>query len=340
MNISLFQAIEKFIIYLKVHRNASDRTIEQYTFHLFAFLKFFHMDIAEVLQKLEFRLIFIKVPQNSQESNKKQQQIDFCRKYLTTEISKITIDDINTFRFRLSQKNLWIKTVNAYMISVRSFLKFLKKNQYDVLDPTMIDLIKQEERKVEFLTYDEIMRLFASVDTWDIQGLRDIAIMECIYSTGLRVSELTALDRQDINFDRMEFAVRGKWRKVRVVYLTEAAAKRILTYFTTRTDVFTPAFIRHNFDVENLSDVTNGQNYRLSRIHITNTIKKYALKAGILKDISAHTLRHSFATTLLENGADIRSIQEMLGHKSITTTQVYTHVTNPKLKEIHRQFHH
>ena len=163
--------------------------------------------------------------------------------------------------------------------------------------------------------------------------------MECIYSTGLRISELTALNRRDINLDRKEFAVRWKGRKVRVVYLTDVAVERIKLYFDARSDVFEPAFIRHNFDVLNITDVTDPEKYRLSRIHITTMVKNQALKAGILKDVSAHTLRHSFATTLLENGADIRSIQEMLWHKSITTTQVYTHVTNPKLKEIHQKFH-
>lgn len=168
------------------------------------------MDIAEMLQKLEFRLVFMEIPENTDRIVEKKRQIDFCKKYLTTQLSDITLDTINSFRFQLSQKNLGIKTVNAYMISIRSFLKYLKKNSYEVIDPTSIDLIKQEERKVEFLTHDEITRLFEIVNTNDVRGLRDIAIMECIYSTGLRVSELTALNRQDINLERLEFAVRGK----------------------------------------------------------------------------------------------------------------------------------
>lgn len=339
MNITLFQAIEKFNIYLQINKNSSNKTIEQYCFHLFAFLRFFHMDIAPMIEKLEFKRIFIEIPSESEKVAEKRRQIEFCKKYLTTTLSDITLDSINSFRLYLSQKKLWIKTVNAYMISIRSFLKFLKKNSYVVIDPTSIDLIKQEERKVEFLTHEEITRLFDSIESSDIRGLRDIAIMECIYSTGLRVSELTALNRRDINLERLEFAVRGKWRKVRVVYLTEAAAIRISEYFKARTDSFEPAFIRHNYDQNNILDITKQEKYRLSRIHITNMIKNQALKAGIIKDISAHTLRHSFATTLLENGADIRSIQEMLGHKSITTTQVYTHVTNRQLKEIHQKFH-
>ncbi len=339
MDLSFFQAIEKFNLYLRINRNSSSKTIEQYCFHLFSFLKFFHRDIASSLETLEFRAIFLEIPSVSEKMIKKQQQTDFCKKYLTTKLSDITLDVINSFRLYLSQKNLWIKTVNAYMISIRSFCKYLKKNSFQIIDPTSIDLIKQEERKVEFLTHEEIIRLFDSIESSDVRWLRDIAIMECIYSTGLRVSELTALNRRDINLDRLEFAVRGKWRKVRVVYLTDIAAERIRTYFNARTDVFEPAFIRHNFDPTNIPDVTDAEKYRLSRIHITNMIKSQALKAGIIKDVSAHTLRHSFATTLLENGADIRSIQEMLWHKSITTTQVYTHVTNSQLKEVHKKFH-
>jgi site-specific recombinase XerD len=207
---SLFQAIERFMLYLKINKNSSDKTIEQYNFHLFAFLKFFHMDIAETLEKLEFRLMFLDIPTESKLLLEKKRQRDFSQKYLTTKISDINLDMINSFRLFLSKKNLSIKTVNAYMISIRSFLKYLKKNSYEVTDPTSIDLIKQEERKVEFLTHEEIPRIFEVVDASNIRGLRDLAIIECIYSTGLRVSELTALNRRDINLERLEFAVRGK----------------------------------------------------------------------------------------------------------------------------------
>lgn len=156
---------------------------------------------------------------------------------------------------------------------------------------------------------------------------------------------MTNLDRSRINFETREFAVRGKGGKIRVVYLTERAAKRISEYLNARQDDFDPLFIRHNFKnvfVE-AKDGTKRQlsdeDVRLSRNFITTTVSKRALQAGIVKDVSAHTLRHSFATTLLTNGADIRAIQELLGHSSITTTQVYTHVTNPRLKEIHEKFH-
>jgi site-specific recombinase XerD len=161
--------------------------------------------------------------------------------------------------------------------------------------------------------------------------------MNCIYSTGLRISELTNLNIKDIDLKRREFVVRWKWRKVRVVYLTKEAADLIQNYLEKRNDTFSPLFIRHNIKNENIAELNN-EKVRLTRFFITWMIKKYSQKAYILKDISAHTLRHSFATTLLNNWADLRAIQEMLGHSSITTTQVYTHVTNKKLKDVHNKF--
>ncbi|MCD5380353.1 tyrosine-type recombinase/integrase, partial [Candidatus Gracilibacteria bacterium] len=180
-------------------------------------------------------------------------------------------------------------------------------------------------------------RLFAAVRPSTIIGARDIAIMECIYSTGLRISELTGLNIKDIDLDRQEFGIRGKGKKVRVVYLTDNAAKLIKDYLNVRQDHLSPLFIRHNVKPDQI-DILEDEKMRLSRFFITNMIKRYAQKAFILKNISAHTLRHSFATTLLNNGAGLREIQEMLGHSSINTTQVYTHVTNPKLKETHGKY--
>ena len=200
--------------------------------------------------------------------------------------------------------------------------------------------MKIRDRHVSFLTPEEIVRLFASNDSCKIQEIRDLAILECIYSTGLRISELTALNRTSINLETREFSVRGKGGKVRIVYLTESAVVVIKQYLEARSDAFTPLFIRHNYKAEDIKNAAlDHENMRLSRFFITEMIRKRAIVAGIPKDISAHTLRHSFATTLLSNGADIRSIQELLGHSSITTTQVYTHVTNSKLKQVHQQFH-
>ncbi|MCD5385215.1 tyrosine-type recombinase/integrase [Candidatus Gracilibacteria bacterium] len=298
------QAHLKFLNYLEVIKNKSPRTIEQYNRHLEKFQSFL---------------------------------IDSKNDITKFKVQDITLEISENFRSYLYEKNrtISIKTANAYMITLRSFLKFLEKKGFKSLSATSIDLIKAEERHVEFLGEEELERLFKTPDTNTIIGTRDLAIMECIYSTGLRISELTALNISDINLKRKEFAVRGKGKKIRVVYLTKHAAKLIENYLEKRTDHFSPLFIRHNIKHNNILE---DEKVRLTRFFITNMVKKYAQKAFILKNISAHTLRHSFATTLLSNGADLRAIQEMLGHASITTTQAYTHVTNKKLKEVHTKF--
>lgn len=296
----LSTAIDKFLNWLEVIKNKSPKTVEQYARHLLYFQKF-------IWEK--------------------------------KNIEEITLEDTESFRTSLykNKKNISIKTANAYMITIRSFLKYLEKTGIKSLSPTSIDLIKQEARMVEFLNEDELNRIFQTPNTETIVWSRDLAIMECIYSTGLRISELTRLNKKDINLEIREFAVRGKGKKIRVVYLTEKSAQLIQSYLEKRTDSYSPLFIRHNFDKDNIATLDD-ESVRLSRFFITTMIKQTAFKSWILKDISAHTLRHSFATTLLNNWADIRAIQEMLGHASITTTQIYTHVTNPKLKEIHKKF--
>lgn len=301
-------AKEKFLNWLEVIKNRSQKTVEQYDRHLRKF-----EDFLQEKQKIN-----------------------------DIEVEKINLDLAENFRsyiYKMSKEEISLKTANAYMISIRSFLKYLEKIGENSLSATAIDLIKAEQRRVEFLTEEELKTLFASIDIKKINGKRDLAIMKCIYSTGLRISELCKLNKNDINLETKEFVVRGKGKKLRVVYLTDETAEIIKNYLQARNDNYTPLFIRHNFkkeDIQNMDDET----LRLSRFFITNMIKKYAFQAGILKDISAHTLRHSFATTLLWAWADLRSIQEMLGHASITTTQVYTHVSNPKLKEIHKKFMH
>lgn len=304
--LTFMEAKANFLDWLEVIKNKSQKTVEQYSRHLEKFSEYledknidsFNFTIWEITLKLA----------------------EWFRSYLYKWEKKITI-----------------KTANAYMITLRSFLKYLEKQWEKSLSATSIDLIKAEPRRVEFLSQQELEKLFKSPNTSTLIGKRDLAIMECIYSTGLRISELTALNKKDINLESLEFAVRWKWRKIRVVYLTQHAAELIKEYLNARDDHLSPLFIRHNVGKNNI-DVLEDENMRLSRFFITGMIKSYALKSMILKNISAHTLRHSFATTLLWAGADLRSIQEMLGHSSITTTQVYTHVTNPQLKNIHQKF--
>ena len=305
MNFS--KAHKNFLNYLEVIKNKSDKTIEQYDRHLNKFSEFLE---EENIDSFNF------------------------------EVEKITLnlaDKFREFLYSSAKKRISIKTANAYMISLRAFLKYLEKKWIKSLSATSIDLIKAEPRQVEFLTKDELERLFNTPDTSTIIWVRDLAIMEMIYSTGLRISELVALDIKDVDLKRKEFAIRWKWRKVRVVYLSSHAAELIKNYLEKRQDHLSPLFIRHNINTENIEVMTD-EKMRLSRFFITTMIKKYALQAYILKNVSAHTLRHSFATTLLDKWADLRAIQEMLGHASITTTQVYTHVTNKKLKEIHKKF--
>lgn len=301
------EAHKKFLNYLEVIKNKSQKTIEQYDRHLNKFSEFLE---DENIDSYEF------------------------------EVDKITLklsDNFREYLYKTAKKRISVKTANAYMISLRAFLKYLEKKWHKSLSATAIDLIKAEERQVEFLTEEELERLFNTPDTKTLIWTRDLAIMEMIYSTGLRITELTSLNIKDIDLKRKEFAVRGKWRKVRVIYITKHAAELIENYLEKRNDHLAPLFIRHNINIENI-DVLEDEKMRLSRFFITTMIKKYAQKAFILKNISAHTLRHSFATTLLDNWADLRAIQEMLGHSSITTTQVYTHVTNKKLKEVHKKF--
>jgi len=293
-----------FLNYLELMKNKSEKTSEQYDRHLKKF--------EEYLEKSSI---------NSNE----------------LELENLNLEIIDWFRNYLYKKNktkLSIKTINAYMITLRSFLKYAEKKWIKTVSATSIDLIKAEPRMVEFLTEEELKRLFQSPDLNKIIWARDLAIMECIYSTWLRISELTSLNKNDIDLERNEFAIRWKWKKVRVVYLSKTASELIKTYLEKRNDWFKPLFIRHNINKNNIKNF-NDNDLRLTRFFITNMIKNYSIKAQIIKNVSAHTLRHSFATTLLNNWADLRSIQEMLWHSSILTTQVYTHVTNQKLKEIH-----
>lgn len=332
---NLIEALQKFIIYLKINRNASPKTIEQYSFHIWKFVCYLD---NELTKNIDYKFLFLSFPTEPPLIKQKRTNLNELLWYFDWKIEDIDMEILNNFRFTISEQNLNIKTVNAYMISLRTFFKYLKKQWFIVLDSVLIDLIKQQDRKVEFLNKSEVARLFDIVDTSSIQWIRDIAIMECIYSTGLRISELVALNIRDVNLKTQEFAVRWKWWKVRVVYLTDISRSLIESYLSARNDHFPSLFIRHNYSEENESNLSDTDT-RLTRFFITNMIKAYSLKAWILKDISAHTLRHSFATTLLENWADLRAIQELLWHKNITTTQVYTHVTNPQLKEIHKKYH-
>lgn len=261
------------------------------------------------------------------------------------EVSKITQEKVADFRLYLNRlkdekggRLLGIKTQNYHVIALRAFLKWCVKNDIKTLAPEKLDLSKIPERSVEFLDRDELERLFNAVDGGDIRGKRDTAILETLYSTGLRVSELTSLDKEKVDLGRREFMVRGKGKKTRIVFLSERAAEAISDYLAMRDDNFKPLFLNHR-RAKKGDDITLGEKRRLSTVMVEYLVRNYARKAGIIKKVTPHVLRHSFATELLVNGADIRSVQEMLGHSSITTTQIYTHLTNKRLKEVHEKFH-
>ncbi len=228
-------------------------------------------------------------------------------------------------------------TQSYHIVALRAFLRYLLVQRDIVtLSPDKIELPKQGSRSIAFLNPEQIERLLNSPKIATNAGLRDRTILETLYSTGLRVSELVSLNRDQIDLERKEFGVKGKGNKIRVVFLSDTAAQWIERYLRSRQDNFKPLFIRHSGKVDARN---NGEKMRLTARSIQNIVSKHAKRAGLPIEATPHTLRHSFATDLLIGGADIRSVQEMLGHESIRTTQVYTHVTNRHLKEVHKAFH-
>lgn len=227
-------------------------------------------------------------------------------------------------------------TQSYHLIALRSFLAYCSKRSIATLTPEKIELPRVKKKQVSFLSSDETERLINTVDTNTPQGIRDRAILELLFSSGLRVSELANLNRDHINLKRGEFMVRGKGQKDRPVFVSPEASEWLATYLETRTDPAVPLFIRYSgFKTGD----AKGESFRLTPRSIQRIVQHYAKLAGITKKVSPHTLRHSFATDLLMNGADLRSVQSMLGHSNISTTQVYTHVTDLHLKEIHKKFH-
>lgn len=256
--------------------------------------------------------------------------------------SEINQDSLRSFRIWLNRlnpkgkknQNLKKNSQNYHLIALRMFLRYLKKIKVDSMSPDEIELAKTSERDLDLINKDELLRLLDSPKGSNQRILRDKAILELLFSTGLRVSELCSLSRDSIDLKKDEFSIRGKGGKVRVVFLSQNAKKAIENYLLKRSDTDDALFIR----LEKNKKLLN-KDLRLTPRSIERIIKKYAIMAGISKKVTPHIIRHTFATDLLQNGADIRSVQIMLGHSNISTTQIYTHITDKQLRDIHKNFH-
>ncbi len=257
-------------------------------------------------------------------------------------VGDITAEVVRKYRLWLNRHRndhgdeLATITQSYHLIALRGFLGYLSKRDIASLSPEKIELPKVSRKQVTFLHYDEVKRLIEQIDITSEQGLRDRAIIELFFSSGLRVSELVNLNRDHINTKRREFMVRGKGQKDRPIFISQTTADWVERYLDARQDTLAPLFISYSRNVE---ASTSGDFRRLTARSIQRMVNKYARLAGITKHVSPHTMRHSFATDLLMNGADLRSVQNMLGHSNISTTQIYTHVTDEHLREVYEKFH-
>ena len=258
-------------------------------------------------------------------------------------VDKITSEQVRRFRLWLnrhindSNQSLSLITQSYHLIALRGFLTYLSRRDIQSLSADKIILPRTTRKQVTFLHYDEVSSLLSQIDLDTEAGLRDRAIIELLFSSGLRVSELVNLNRDHINLNRKEFMVRGKGQKDRPVFVSKGAAERVSDYLASRHDSLVPLFISYSRFTGQTD--TSGDYRRLQSRSIQRMVSHYAKMAGITKHVSPHTLRHSFATDLLMNGADLRSVQAMLGHSNISTTQVYTHVTDQHLKDVFEKFH-
>jgi len=302
----MLKDINNFLEYLEVERGLSKATTDNYKFYLLRFA-------------------------------------EFAKQNGVARPEKITKELIHKYRLWLNRlvdnrgKSLKKNTQNYHLIAVRGFLKYLVKTDVKTLEPEKIELAKQQPRQVDFLEGSDLERLLAApllIEASEIIKKRDKAILELFFSTGLRVSELCKLKIENINLKKDEFTVRGKGAKLRIVFLSDQAKDWLAEYLKMRQDMNPFLFIGHDKAAGGREEQVG-----LTPRSVQRLVQKYAKIAGITKQVTPHTMRHSYATDLLMNGADIRSVQAMLGHSSITTTQVYTHVTDQQLHDVHKAFH-
>lgn len=301
---SLSTYVREFLEYLEIEKGRSPLTLRNYEFYLNRFIE------------------WAKDPKTDQIVSEQLRQY---RLFLS--------------RYEDPQRGLLKKnTQNYHLIALRSFFKYLARHDIATFAPEKIELAKQGDRQPSFLDAKDLERLLEAPEkseSPDIVRLRDRAMLELFFSTGLRVSELTALKRSSISLERDEFSVTGKGSKVRIVFLSHQSRFWIKKYLEARKDSSPYLFVRH----DRAKPGAESKASPITARSVERLVKHYAAIAGIAKKVSPHTLRHSFATDLLINGADLRSVQEMLGHSSITTTQIYTHITNQQLREVHHAFH-
>lgn len=292
----------QYLEYLEIEKNRSPKTLENYSRYLDRFLNFAKVTKAEDLDDERVRMYRL-------------------------HLNRLTDAEGQTLK-KITQ--------NYHIISLRNFLKYLAKRGIKTVSAEKIELGRAEDRRVTFLEHSELDRLLNAPGTATLSDLRDRAMLRMLFSTGMRVSELCSMDRDKIDVKRGELSVLGKGRKIRLVFLSEDAKQHIAQYLAKRTDVDEALFIR----IPKNGKFGGESDLRLTPRSVQRVVRKYATQAGIMgKSVSPHTLRHSYATDLLRNGADIRSVQAMLGHSSVTTTQIYTHVTDTQLREIHHKFH-
>ncbi len=293
----------QFLQYLEIERGRSVKTIENYDRYLERFF-----DFVKVKKPVELT----------------EEQVREFRLYLNRQ---------NGTKIAGRTEPMKRRTQNYYLIALRAFLKFLRKRGIESLSPERIELAKVPERSLDLISPNELKRLMSAPDTKTIEGKRDKAILELLFSTGLRISELCGLSTDNVDLTRDEFSVRGKGDKVRVVFISDGARSAVQDYLKHRKDMDDALFVRYG------RKMNDGGELRLSPRAVQRLLKQYAIKAGITRKVTPHVIRHSFATDLLSNGADLRSVQALLGHAHIGTTQIYTHVTDKHLREVHKKFH-